>query len=100
MASSNYWLDIGGNYMKEKLMKSRDATKAYWQSLSKRQKRIFIGSGAFIILLIIALTFLSLNKSYVPLYNDLSVQEVSQIKEELEARDVPFDIKEIGRAHV
>ncbi|HLR74690.1 MAG TPA: flagellar basal-body MS-ring/collar protein FliF [Virgibacillus sp.] len=82
--------------MKAKTIKMRDTAKNYWGNLSKRQKGTFIGSGIFIIIILAVLSFLAFNTNYVPLYNDLSVEEVSQIKTELEARGIPYEIKDGG----
>jgi len=82
--------------MKEKLLDMRDSAKAYWGNLTKTQKGIFIGSAIFILLIISIIIFMTLRTSYVPLYNDLSAQEVSQIKEELDAQDIPYEIEDGG----
>src|SRR5699024_7893385 len=60
------------------------------------QKGILIGSVSIILLLAIALPFLLNSNQYVPLYNNLSAQEVAQIKDELDARGIPYEIKDGG----
>lgn len=82
--------------MKEKLLNIIDKTKNYWTSRTKSQKGIFLGSGLLVIALIIGLAFLSFTSRFVPLYNNLSIQEVGQIKEELDARGVSYELEKGG----
>lgn len=78
--------------MKENIIKYRDATKAFWVNRTKKQKGVLVASVAIILILIIGLSLWASNTKYVPLYNDLSVQEVGQIKEELDARKTPYEL--------
>ncbi|HLS20417.1 MAG TPA: flagellar basal-body MS-ring/collar protein FliF [Bacillota bacterium] len=82
--------------MKEKLLDTRDTAVNHWKSLNKKRQITYIFSLIFIIGLIALILTFSLKKNFVPLYNNLSVQEVSQIKEELEARGVAYEIKDGG----
>src|SRR5690625_4079131 len=82
--------------MKEKLIDTRDTAINQWKSLNKRRQIMYIISAILIIGIITLILMFSLKKNYVPLYNNLSVQEVSQIKEELEARGVAYEIKDGG----
>ncbi|MUK89918.1 flagellar basal body M-ring protein FliF [Ornithinibacillus sp. L9] len=82
--------------MKEKIMKTRESVNAFWSKRSKSQKGIFIGSIVIIIALIAAISLFATNSNYVPLYNNLSLQEVGQIKNELDARGVPYEIQSGG----
>lgn len=84
--------------MKENLIKVKDTVHSQWTNRTKNQKGILIGSVVLIIALIIGLSLFVFNTKYSPLYNNLSLQEVSQIKEELDARGVSYEITEGGTA--
>ncbi len=49
-----------------------------------------------VVLLIVGILFFSMNSKFVPLYNNLSIQEVGQIKTELDARGVSYELKDGG----
>ncbi|MGX4669227.1 flagellar basal-body MS-ring/collar protein FliF [Cerasibacillus sp. JNUCC 74] len=83
--------------MKEKMINWKNTTAAFWNNRTKAQRLIFIGSVVIIILLIIAIVFFTTRSKYVPLYNNLSVQEVGQIKEELDTRGVPYELEGGGK---
>ncbi|SES75004.1 flagellar M-ring protein FliF [Oceanobacillus limi] len=82
--------------MKEKLSNTTDKLKTFWAGRSKSQKGLFIGSIVIIIAFIVAISLFSTNSNNVPLYNNLSIQEVGQIKTELDARGVPFELQDGG----
>jgi len=82
--------------MKEKIIAFNDKAKSFWHNRSKSQRGIFIGSIAILVLLVVTIILFVSNPSFTPLYNKLSVQEVSQIKDELEARNIPYKIKDGG----
>lgn len=77
-------------------MNMKNTVTEYWGSRSKGQKTMVIGSALFIILLIVALSLFAFNTKYIPLYNNLAVEEVNQIKEELDDRSVPYQIDQGG----
>ncbi len=77
-------------------MNFKDKVTSFWSNRSKTQKGIFFGSIGIVFVLIIAIVLFTSNSKYVPLYNDLSLQEVGQIKAELDARGVPYEIEEGG----
>lgn len=90
-------LEFGGeNYMKDNVMKFIDPIKNFWQERTKSQKGIFVGSFAVIVMLAIGLSFLTLNTKFVPIYSNLSLNEVGQIKEELDIRGVPYELENGG----
>src|SRR5690625_5205295 len=82
--------------MNEKYNMIKQKTTEFWTNRNKTQKGILIGSVSSILLLAIALPFLLNSNQYVPLYNNLSAQEVAQIKDELDARGIPYEIKDGG----
>ncbi|MFD1360335.1 flagellar basal-body MS-ring/collar protein FliF [Lentibacillus salinarum] len=82
--------------MKNKVMELRDKAQSFWRQRSTSQKGIFIGSAVIVIVLLSAILIFSSNPQLVPLYHDLSVQEVSQVKEELDSRSVPYEVENGG----
>ncbi|SHF51482.1 flagellar basal-body MS-ring/collar protein FliF [Ornithinibacillus halophilus] len=82
--------------MKEKLLKYRESAKSLWIERNRTQKGILIGSLVFIIALIIVISLFAFNSKFVPLYNNLSLQEVGQIKTELDARGIPYELENGG----
>lgn len=83
--------------MKEKLLKFKDTVASYWTKRTKGQKGVFIGSIAIVLALVLALVLFSSNSKFVPLYNDLSLQEVGQIKTELDSRGIPYELEDGGK---
>src|SRR5690554_3001566 len=83
--------------MKEKLIIWKDRTITFWNKRTKRQKGIFVGSMLIAILVVAAFIIYSSSSSrLVPLYNNLSLSEVGQIKEELDARGVNYELQDAG----
>ncbi|RYG73876.1 flagellar basal body M-ring protein FliF [Lentibacillus lipolyticus] len=82
--------------MKEKLLTIKNTATSFWTERTKKQKGIFIGSAALSIVLLAAILFFSADSKFVPLYNDMSLQEVSQIKAELDSRGVPYELENGG----
>ncbi|GIO21964.1 flagellar basal-body MS-ring/collar protein FliF [Oceanobacillus sp. J11TS1] len=82
--------------MKERLQKWRESTSNFWGSRSKGQKGTILGGTLLILILIVLVIFFTTNTQYVPLYNDLSVQEAGQITKELDAKSVPYELENGG----
>mgnify|MGYP001214715090 CR=1 FL=1 len=83
--------------MKEKIITWKDKTISFWKNRTKSQKGIFIGSVMIGILIIAALFIYSSGSSRLtPLYSNLSLNEVGQIKEELDARGVKYELEDAG----
>src|SRR5690625_5000912 len=83
--------------MKEKILQYKDLLVQFWTKRSKRQKIIFVSSIVLMIVLIASLLiFFTSNTKFVPLYNNLSLQEADQVKTELEAKGVPYEISSGG----
>ncbi|UJL47934.1 flagellar M-ring protein FliF [Virgibacillus sp. NKC19-16] len=82
--------------MKEKMNKWKDSASTFWRERSKSQRGIFIGSVLIVIMLIAGITFFTTNSNFVPLYNNLSLQESGQIKTELDSRGVPYELEDGG----
>ncbi|GGM21354.1 flagellar M-ring protein [Paraliobacillus quinghaiensis] len=84
--------------MKQSLVTYKDKIIEYWQSKSAKQK----GTSLFLVLLFLVIVIggsvLATRSSMVPLYNSLSIQEVGQIKAELDARGVNYEVQGGGTA--
>ncbi len=85
-----------GEYMKEKIMNWKEKTTGLWKKRSNTQKGVFLGSVLLVILLIGGILFLSPGSRLVPLYSNLSLQEVGQIKTELETRGIQYELQDGG----
>lgn len=75
-----------------------EKVKLFWNERTKNQKITLIGSIVIILFIIAFLFYIFLKPTYTPLYNNLSMEEVSQIKTELEERDIPYEISSNGTA--
>lgn len=82
--------------MKEKFYKWKDSAVSFWTGRSKVQKGIFIGSILLVILVIVGTLVLTSNTKFVTLYSNLSLQEANQIKAELDAKAVPYELSNGG----
>lgn len=82
--------------MKEKITQYIDQLKSLWSNSTLKQKVLFFSGAGIVIALIVVITILSTATNYVPLYSNLAVQEVAQIKEELDSRNVSYEIKDAG----
>lgn len=82
--------------MKEKAKEVLQTIKNFWNNRTKKQRITLISSISLIVFFILAFIFYSLPRDFVPLYNNLSLNEVGQIKEELESRGVPYELKDGG----
>src|SRR5690625_2678414 len=84
--------------MKEKWDQLIEQIKLIWVNSSKKNKILFFSISGVVIALIIVITILTSTNKFVPLYTNLSIQEVCHIKEELDARGIPYDIAGSGTA--
>ncbi|UOQ47880.1 flagellar M-ring protein FliF [Gracilibacillus caseinilyticus] len=83
--------------MNEKLKQYKEKAASFYSSISKKQKGLLFGViGLLLAAIIIAAFWTSSQNGMVPLYSDLSLQEVGQITEELDARNVSYEITESG----
>lgn len=82
--------------MKENILKIKDTVTKYWRNRTKGQKITFITSALFMIVIIILLTLFAFNTKYIPLYNNLSIHEVNQIKNELDERNISYQLDQAG----
>jgi len=82
--------------MKENILKTKDMVTNYWSNRTKGQKITFVISALFIIIIITILSLFAFNTKYIPLYNNLSIHEVNQIKSELDERNVSYQLDQAG----
>src|SRR5690625_2515031 len=71
--------------------------KLLWIESSKTQKILFFSLLSFVVIVLSVISILSFSTKYVPLYTNLPLQEVNQIKEELDARNIPYELKDGGK---
>ncbi|WP_181348764.1 flagellar basal-body MS-ring/collar protein FliF [Thalassobacillus sp. CUG 92003] len=82
--------------MKEKISRYKEQVVSFWRERSRAQKGIMIGSVLALILILVTASIFASSKNMVPLYRDLSLQEVGQIKEELDTRGVKYELTDGG----
>lgn len=82
--------------MNEQLNKTNEQIKSLWNNSSKRGKVLFFTILGLLIVAIVVITIITTTKSFVPLYTNLAPEEVGQIKEELDAENVAYEITDNG----
>ena len=82
--------------MNQTIQRFREQLTEKWKSSSKSQRYGVIGGIAALIILIIILTYMLTSTNMVPLYSNLSQQEIGQLKAELDERGVSYDIADGG----
>ena len=85
-----------GATMKEKMKIYKDKIISFWKERKKSQKGLMIGSVIVILLVLVITSVMASASKMVPLYRDLTLQEIGQIKTELEARGVAFELDQGG----
>ncbi|SDJ72501.1 flagellar basal-body MS-ring/collar protein FliF [Sediminibacillus albus] len=83
--------------MKQKFDIYKEKFTKYWGAKSSRSKGVLIGSILLVLFLIIGGSIFANKSNMVPLYNNLSLQEVGQIKAELDARGLPYELQDAGK---
>ncbi len=82
--------------MNEQFNQYKNKLNDFWNGRSKMQKVAIIGGVLFLVLIIIISGLLATNKSFVPLYSNLSPQETGQIKATLDSRGIQSEIADNG----
>lgn len=83
--------------MKEKWNEFKNKIVSMWQNSSTKQKAIYCIGILFIMIIIISIAFVTSNTKYVALpYTNLSIEEVAQIKEELDGRGITYELDNGG----
>ncbi|MBM7698334.1 flagellar basal-body MS-ring/collar protein FliF [Kurthia huakuii] len=84
--------------MNERVNNIKTKFSEFWGSRSKKQKIALISSIVAIIALAAIITYFATRVTYKPLYSNLTASEVGQIKEQLDADGVKYQIGEGGTA--
>ncbi|MCR6107073.1 flagellar M-ring protein FliF [Salipaludibacillus agaradhaerens] len=82
--------------MNDKLINYKNKTTEFWQSRTKNQKGMLIGSVLLVLTLLLLFMWMGSRTSYVPLYSNLSVQETGEIKATLDSRGVANEVSSDG----
>ncbi|MCA0983332.1 flagellar M-ring protein FliF [Halobacillus yeomjeoni] len=82
--------------MKEKLLTYKNQFSTFWGERSKGQKGLILGSVAALLVILIVASVVASSSKMVPLYRDLTLQEIGQIKTELDTRGVPYELDQGG----
>lgn len=82
--------------MKQSLVTYKNKIVEYWQSKSTKQKGFGISLILLFLLIVVGGSFFATKTTMVPLYSNLSVQEVGQIKAELDTRGVKYEVEGAG----
>jgi flagellar M-ring protein FliF len=78
--------------MNERLTKVKTDSRNFWTSRTKNQKGVMIGGLVLVIALASVITYFSTRTTMVPVFTDLSMSEVAQIKEVLDAQGTPYEL--------
>ncbi|WP_079709443.1 flagellar basal-body MS-ring/collar protein FliF [Paraliobacillus ryukyuensis] len=82
--------------MKQKLENYKNKLIEYWRGKSTKQKGFLFSMVLLFLIIVIGGTVFFTRSTMVPLYNDLSMQEIGQIKAELDTRGVKYEVKNAG----
>lgn len=82
--------------MTDYLQKYLNKIKEYWNSRSKKQKMIMIGSILLFVIVIAIVSFFATRTTMAPLYSNLTPSETGSIKESLDSRGITSEITEGG----
>ena len=82
--------------MNERLNKVKTDSKNFWSSRTKNQKGIMIGGVVLVVALAAIVTYFSTRTTMVPVFTDLTVSEVGQIQEVLDAQGTPYELSAGG----
>ncbi|WP_182199153.1 flagellar basal-body MS-ring/collar protein FliF [Paraliobacillus salinarum] len=82
--------------MKQKIEIYKNKIIEYWQTKTKKQKGFFFSMILLFLVIVIGGTLLLARSNMVALYNNLSIQEIGQIKAELDTRGIKYELKDAG----
>lgn len=86
--------------MNEKIKVFLDKIKNFWTGKSKKVKMLMIGGVALVLLISLGLTFMLNNKQYVPLFENLTEEETTEIMKALTDTEVDVKIDASGNIMV
>ncbi|KNZ41756.1 flagellar basal-body MS-ring/collar protein FliF [Acetobacterium bakii] len=82
--------------MNEKIKAFLNGIKEFWTGISKQTKGLIVGGLVVVLVGAIALTFLLNVKDYVPIFDDLSVEESTEILAQLKTMSADVKIDSTG----
>lgn len=82
--------------MNERLNNIKAKFSGFWGSRSKKQKIALISSIVIVLAVAAIITYFATRVTYKPLYSNLTTTEVGQIKEQLDAQGVKYELGEGG----
>lgn len=82
--------------MKEKLQLYKEKFNEFWKGRTLTQKSVMLGAIIGLIILIISVSVTASKPKMSPLYSNLSLQEVGQIKAELDTRGIKYNLGDSG----
>ncbi|SFK26747.1 flagellar M-ring protein FliF [Halobacillus dabanensis] len=82
--------------MKEKMKIYKERMLSFWRNRKKSQKVLIIGSVIAVLLVVVITSVMASASKMVPLYRDMTLQEIGQVKTELEARGVAYELDQGG----
>ncbi|PYZ93149.1 flagellar M-ring protein FliF [Salipaludibacillus keqinensis] len=82
--------------MNDRLIEYKNKTTEFWQSRTKNQKGLLVGSITLILVLLLLFSWFGSRTNYVPLYSNLTIQETGEIKGTLDSRGVSNEVSSDG----
>ncbi len=82
--------------MNEMMKKYANSIKNFWQSRTKKQKGIYLGSLLLLIAVIGISSFFINRTTFVPLYSNLSPSEAGTVKQSLDTKGVKSELADGG----
>ncbi|SEB03361.1 flagellar M-ring protein FliF [Thalassobacillus cyri] len=83
--------------MRKKIIIFKENIANFWKERTNAQKSTLIGSVLALVIVLLAISILSSKSNMVPLYQNLSLQEIGQMKTELDARNVNYELTQGGQ---
>ncbi len=82
--------------MNENIKQQLARLKEYWNSRSKKQKVLGVSMFTLFVAALSLFVFFANKTTMAPLYSELSLSEIGAVKENLDARGVPYEITDGG----
>jgi len=82
--------------MNDALVNLKNKITGFWNTRSKKQKILMIGSTAVILLIITVVSIMASRTTLVPLYSNLKPSETGSIKENLDSQSIENEISDNG----
>ncbi|MFC4735601.1 flagellar basal-body MS-ring/collar protein FliF [Bacillus daqingensis] len=82
--------------MKEQLSQTGTRFKEFWQTRTKNQKSLMIGTLILIVIIAAAISWAGSRTHYVPLYTNMTMQEAGEVKATLDGRGIANEVSADG----